>query len=286
MRRTFEISDTNFGALLSSNMCWKNPTFFHYKKPTFQFRYHELDLGWLVSWMRRCGWNEGFFFFGMGKQVTPHLRKKFPRIHFLFILIFYLLRSGCNLKTCEFCDCFFFRVVKKLSAFTSLSPKKLWEWKLMEVDPFPGVSGSWSPGFQDSWGLTNSLPCGFWMRPIIRMPHAYQRRLKKGMGPIPEASRCFEMKLRCVFFIMFASIAYISFGPTTRTVILRCPQISSTNGRGVANFVLGFCKLFFSGYILWKFRVLAVHLKFKGDKRCFGKQDYKRFVQIFAFPLL
>jgi len=55
MGRTFEISYRNFGALLSSNMCWKNATFFHYKKPTFQFRYHELDLGWLVSWMRRCG---------------------------------------------------------------------------------------------------------------------------------------------------------------------------------------------------------------------------------------
>ena len=170
----------------------------------------------------------------------------------------------------------------------------------MQVDPFPGVSGSWSPGFQDSWGLTNSLPCGkfqdgsltscgFWMHPIIRMPHATSTSTQKRDGSHSRglaASRCFEMKLRCVFFIMFASIAYISFGPTTRTVILRCPQISSTNGRGVANFVLGFCKLFFSGYILWKFRVLAVHLKFKGDKRCFGKQDYKRFVQIFAFPLL
>ena len=120
------LSKTNFGALLSSNMCWKNPTFFHYKKPTFQFRYHELDLGWLVSWVRRCGWNEGFFF--RDGKTSYTIWEHFPRIYFLFILIFYLLRSGCNLKTCEFCDCFLFRVVKKIVSLNQ-SPKKLQGWK-------------------------------------------------------------------------------------------------------------------------------------------------------------
>lgn len=122
------------------------------KKPDFSVQVPWVG-PWLACILDEKMWVKWMIFFSGWENKLHLIWEKNPRVYFLFILIFYLLRSSCNLKKSEFCDCFLFRVVKKLSAFTSLSQKKLQGMELVGVE----VDGSWSLSW-GQWKLISWLP--------------------------------------------------------------------------------------------------------------------------------